>query len=272
MACNFAEEQDGPGHKLLLLQVGSSTAQGHVARAACAAEGDTFLLLCGKVLSSNEAERGHGSELQPKDQGEAPSPSGGTGGRQASVRACMSSCLCPIPVPGDMAGQLVLLLVVILKDFLRSIPAKLLITDLYEDWMAAVQMSSREAKISQLKGDLVKLSAASLLLLEQLLALVQHISQHASTSHITCGNLAICLGPKLLSPLQEKHLELQAMLAENDEVKVLVDFMLGNTDDIFGKETAGLEESPAPTEICTDLFWEEQSGSAGRADEEPQAK
>lgn len=123
MACNFAEEQDGPGHKLLLLQVGSSTAQGHVARAACAAEGDTFLLLCRKVLSSNEAERGHGSELQPKDQGEAPSPSGGTGGCQVSVRACMSSCPSPIPVPGDMSGQLVLLLlVVILKVSAPDLP------------------------------------------------------------------------------------------------------------------------------------------------------
>lgn len=91
----------------------------------------------------------------------------------------MFSCLCPIPVPGGMAGQLVLLLVIILKvstpdlplqrvlaeppcpkahwqplalqDFLRSIPAKLLITDLYKDWMAVMQMASREAKISQIK-------------------------------------------------------------------------------------------------------------------------
>ncbi|KAM6229516.1 T-cell activation Rho GTPase-activating protein-like [Spheniscus humboldti] len=35
----------------------------------------------------------------------------------------------------DLGSQPVLLLAVILKDFLRSIPAKLLVTDLYEDWM-----------------------------------------------------------------------------------------------------------------------------------------
>ncbi|RMC18180.1 hypothetical protein DUI87_05061 [Hirundo rustica rustica] len=105
-----------------------------------------------------------------------------------------------------------------------------------------------------------------------------HISQHASTSHTTCSNPAICLGPNLLNALQEKQLELHAMPAENDkaglssdgkgclahsqapglsarlfsaQVKVLVDFMLENADDIFGEETAGPEESRVPTEVCT---------------------
>lgn len=92
------------------------------------------------------------------------------------------------------------------------------------------------------QGDLVKLSAASLLLLEQLLALVQHISQHAFTSHITCGNLAICLGPKLLSPLQEEHLELQAMLAENDRVVVS---SVGSCSPA-GQSQLGCHELPVP--------------------------
>ncbi|XP_048147999.1 uncharacterized protein LOC125320066 isoform X3 [Corvus hawaiiensis] len=55
-------------------------------------------------------------------------------------------------LPVDMASQPVLLLAVVLKHFLRSIPGKLLVTDLYEDWMAAMQMASREDKISQLKA------------------------------------------------------------------------------------------------------------------------
>jgi len=39
-----------------------------------------------------------------------------------------------------------------LQDFLRSIPSKLLMTDLYGDWMAAMQRSSKEEKISELKA------------------------------------------------------------------------------------------------------------------------
>ena len=39
-----------------------------------------------------------------------------------------------------------------LQDFLRSIPAKLLVSHLYEDWMAAMQKSSKEEKMQELKA------------------------------------------------------------------------------------------------------------------------
>ncbi|XP_048148000.1 T-cell activation Rho GTPase-activating protein-like isoform X4 [Corvus hawaiiensis] len=120
-------------------------------------------------------------------------------------------------LPVDMASQPVLLLAVVLKHFLRSIPGKLLVTDLYEDWMAAMQMASREDKISQLKAVAKKLPTANLLLLQQLLAVLRCIGQHASSSRVTCSSLAICLGPRLLSPPQEEQLELQVLLAENDK-------------------------------------------------------
>lgn len=60
--------------------------------------------------------------------------------------------------------------------------------------------------------------AGNLLLLKQLLSLLRHIGQHASTSRMTCSNLAICLGPNLLSPPLEEQQELEAMLAENKKV------------------------------------------------------
>jgi len=39
-----------------------------------------------------------------------------------------------------------------LQDFPRSIPAKLLVTDLYEEWMRAMEQPSREAKVEELKA------------------------------------------------------------------------------------------------------------------------
>ena len=39
-----------------------------------------------------------------------------------------------------------------LQDFLRSIPSKLLVNNLYEDWMAAMQKSSKEEKMQELKA------------------------------------------------------------------------------------------------------------------------
>lgn len=39
-----------------------------------------------------------------------------------------------------------------LQDFLRSIPARLLVIDLYEDWMRAMEKPSKQAKVEELKA------------------------------------------------------------------------------------------------------------------------
>ncbi|XP_068268213.1 rho GTPase-activating protein 20-like isoform X2 [Nyctibius grandis] len=51
----------------------------------------------------------------------------------------------------ELGSQPALLLAVILKDFLRSIPAKLLVTNLYDEWMAAMERPSKEEKMEELK-------------------------------------------------------------------------------------------------------------------------
>ncbi|XP_064301544.1 uncharacterized protein LOC135312390 [Phalacrocorax carbo] len=121
----------------------------------------------------------------------------------------------------DLASQPALLLAVLLKDFLRSIPAKLLVNDLYEDWVAAMQKSSKEEKLSELKAVADKLPAANLLLLRQLLSLLQHIGRSAATSRMSCSNLAICVGPNLLSPPNEELLPLEAMLEVTEKVRCI---------------------------------------------------
>ncbi|XP_041877397.1 T-cell activation Rho GTPase-activating protein-like isoform X4 [Corvus kubaryi] len=117
-----------------------------------------------------------------------------------------------------------------------------------------------------------KLPAANLLLLRQLLALLRLIGQHVSSSRMTCSSLAVCLGPKLLSPPQEEQLELEAMLAKNKKVNALVAFLMENLDDIFAKAVAEPQETPAPTDTSTEMHREEQSGPAGREDDKPQAE
>ncbi|XP_050749035.1 T-cell activation Rho GTPase-activating protein-like [Gymnogyps californianus] len=176
----------------------------------------------------------------------------------------------------DLGSQPALLLAVILKDFLRSIPAKLLVSHLYEDWMQAMERTSKQAKVEELKAVAEKLPAANLLLLQRLLSLLQRIGHNASTSRMTSSNLAVCLGPNLLSPPNEDQLPLQAMLEVTAKVNVLVEFMIENRGDVFGEETPGLscpsaQESPAPMAGSTDLRLEEQSGPAGRADKDHQA-
>ncbi|XP_075004278.1 T-cell activation Rho GTPase-activating protein-like [Calonectris borealis] len=143
--------------------------------------------------------------------------------------------------------------------------------------MAAMQKSVKEEKVEELKAVAEKLPAANLLLLKRLLSLLQHIGHNASTSRMSCSNLAICLGPNLLSPASEDLLPLEAMLEVTQKVKVLVEFLIENHCEVFGEETTGLsspsaEASPAPMDRSTELPLEEQRGPAGDADMEHQAK
>ncbi|XP_074898268.1 uncharacterized protein LOC142037686 [Buteo buteo] len=177
----------------------------------------------------------------------------------------------------DLGSQPALLLAAVLKDFLRSIPDKLLVNSLYEDWMQAMERTGKEEKLCELKAVAEKLPAANLLLLERLLSLLQHVGHNAATSRMTASNLAICLGPNLLSPPDEDLLPLQAMLEVTEKVNTLVEFMIENCGDIVGEEVAGRSppsagESPAPTDGATELPLEEQSGPAGRADQGHQAE
>ncbi|KAF2974446.1 hypothetical protein EK904_010006, partial [Melospiza melodia maxima] len=51
----------------------------------------------------------------------------------------------------DLKSKSVHLLAVVLKDFLRNIPSKLLSADLYEKWMQALEKPSKQEKIEELK-------------------------------------------------------------------------------------------------------------------------
>jgi len=66
-----------------------------------------------------------------------------------------------------------------------------------------------------------KLPAANVLLLKQLLSLLWHSGHNAATSTMSCTNLAICVGPNLLSPPNEDLLPLEAMLEVTDKVRCL---------------------------------------------------
>ncbi|GAB0187688.1 T-cell activation Rho GTPase-activating protein-like [Grus japonensis] len=176
----------------------------------------------------------------------------------------------------ELGRQPALLLAILLKDFLRSIPSKLLVNDLYEDWMAAMRRTSKEEKMAELKAVAEKLPAANVLLLKRLLSLLRRIDRSAGTSRMSSSNLAICMGPSLLSPPHEDLLPLEAMLEATEKVKVLVEFLVENCRELFGEETAELccpaaEESPAPRQSSRGPRLAEQSVPAVRAEPERQA-
>ncbi|NWW76988.1 TAGAP protein, partial [Climacteris rufus] len=138
----------------------------------------------------------------------------------------------------DLKSKSVHLLAVVLKDFLRNIPSKLLSTDLYQKWMQALEKPSKQEKIEELKEVADKLPRPNLVLLKHLLSLLHHISQNAESSRMDSSNLAICIGPNMLSPGMDNALPLEVQKEMNDKVTVLVEFLINNCSEIFEEDSA----------------------------------
>ncbi|NXQ64052.1 TAGAP protein, partial [Anthoscopus minutus] len=155
----------------------------------------------------------------------------------------------------DLKSQSVHLLAVVLKDFLRNIPSKLLSADLYEKWIQALEKSSKQEKIEELKEVADKLPRPNLVLLKLLLSLLHHISQNAETNRMDSSNLAICISPNMLGPGMDNVLPLEVQKEMNDKVTVLVEFLINNCLEIFGNivfpACALAEESPEHTDSST---------------------
>ncbi|NWJ06505.1 TAGAP protein, partial [Crypturellus undulatus] len=138
----------------------------------------------------------------------------------------------------DLESKSMHLLAVVLKDFLRNIPSKLLSANLYERWILALEKPTKQEKIEGLKEVADKLPRPNLLLLKHLLALLHHISQSAETNRMDSNNLAICVGPNMLSPEASNTLPLEVQKEMNDKVTVLVEFLIDNWEAVFGEDRA----------------------------------
>ncbi|ETE68864.1 T-cell activation Rho GTPase-activating protein, partial [Ophiophagus hannah] len=150
----------------------------------------------------------------------------------------------------------VYLLAVIFKDFLRSIPHKLLLTELYNEWMTALEKINHHEKTEAMKEVASKLPQPNLHLLKHLLSLLQHISKNSKVNKMDSSNLAICFGPTMLSPSWDKSLPLEIQKELADKVKALVEFLINNCSDIFGEEIYSLlsrntDNSPDMTETAS---------------------
>ncbi|KAM9240985.1 T-cell activation Rho GTPase-activating protein [Leptosomus discolor] len=177
----------------------------------------------------------------------------------------------------DLKSKSVHLLAVVLKDFLRNIPSKLLSADLYEKWMQALEKPSKHEKIEELKEVADKLPRPNLALLKHLLSLLHHISQNAETNRMDSSNLAICVGPNMLSPETDNTLPLEVQKEMNDKVTVLVEFLINNCSEIFGEDIAFpacalAEESPEHTDSSTEHLCAAHQNDSAYDSPDPEAE
>ncbi|XP_066104024.1 T-cell activation Rho GTPase-activating protein [Saccopteryx bilineata] len=148
--------------------------------------------------------------------------------------------------PVDLGSCPVHLLAAVFKDFLRSIPRKLLSCDLFEEWMAALEPRSEEDRIEALKQVAAQLPRPNLLLLKHLVSVLYLISKNCEVNKMDASNLAICVGPNMLTQESAQGLSLEAQKDLNNKVKTLVEFLIENCIEIFGENT------PAPPSVASE--------------------
>ncbi|XP_069463993.1 T-cell activation Rho GTPase-activating protein isoform X4 [Ambystoma mexicanum] len=166
----------------------------------------------------------------------------------------------------DLESKPVHLLAVVFKDFLRSIPHMLLSSDLYPQWMEALEKQNMSEQIEDIKKVADKLPRPNLLLLRHLMCVLHHISQQARINKMDASNLAICIGPNLLNPDQKGSQPLEVQKLLNDKVKALVEFFIENCFDIFGDDLSLLLCTPGEDSleqaVRTELSSTQQNDSA----------
>ncbi|XP_044531680.1 T-cell activation Rho GTPase-activating protein [Gracilinanus agilis] len=131
------------------------------------------------------------------------------------------------------------LLAAVLKDFLRSIPLKLLSSDLFEEWMTALEKPNEDDKIESLKQVAKKLPRTNILLLKHLVYVLYNISKNSDVSKMDSSNLAICIGPNMLSLDTDQSLSFDAQKELNNKIKTLVEFFIDNCFEIFEEDIPG---------------------------------
>ncbi|XP_078146082.1 T cell activation RhoGTPase activating protein b [Centroberyx gerrardi] len=123
----------------------------------------------------------------------------------------------------DMEGQPVALLVGLLKSFLKELPGSLLVSELYDKWMKALDSEDARQRASEIKRVVDTLPGPNRLLLQHLLSVLHHILESADTNKMDAHNLAVCIAPTLLqlgdTPLVEQRDKM-------DKVTKLTEFLI----------------------------------------------
>lgn len=128
----------------------------------------------------------------------------------------------------EMESQPVVLLVGLLKSFLKELPGSLLVSELYDKWIKALDNEDAERRVLEIIKVLDMLPGPNKLLLQHLVCVLHHILENADINKMDAYNLAVCIAPTLLqvdgTPLDEqkekmkKATELTQFLIEHFDI------------------------------------------------------
>ncbi|NXR84865.1 TAGAP protein, partial [Hypocryptadius cinnamomeus] len=166
----------------------------------------------------------------------------------------------------DLKSKSVHLLAVVLKDFLRNIPSKLLSADLYEKWMQALEKPSKQEKIEELKGTTTGIGKPPVTFPD----VTPSIPGHVLFSVFACGGQGAPMATVTPGPSGSEA------KAVADGVTVLVEFLINNCLEIFEGDIAFptcplAEESPEHTDSSTEQLCAAHQNDSAYDSPDPEA-
>ncbi|XP_030636693.1 rho GTPase-activating protein 20-like [Chanos chanos] len=140
----------------------------------------------------------------------------------------------------QLTHESIFIIAAVFKDFLRNIPGSLLSSELYEQWMNAMDWNS-EAKENQLDAiqRLVgRLPPENALLLKHVLAVLHNIQLRAHDNQMNSFNLAVCIAPSMLSAPAPSSPEMEG--ESTKKICDLVRLMIEKCQSVFGEDVTTL--------------------------------
>ncbi|XP_046871412.1 T cell activation RhoGTPase activating protein b isoform X1 [Hypomesus transpacificus] len=156
----------------------------------------------------------------------------------------------------DMENLPVVILVGLLKSFLKDLPGNLLVSELYEVWMKALETEDIQQRSTELRRVADKLPGPNVLLLQCLLCVLHHISENSEANKMDAYNLAVCIAPTLL----HKDSTLDEQKEQVDKVTKLSQFLIKHCYEVFGENIQSLLGDP--DEENSDSVFSQQHDSA----------
>ncbi|KAM6945324.1 rho GTPase-activating protein 20-like [Aplochiton taeniatus] len=165
--------------------------------------------------------------------------------RSAGARACrelrdsLDSGASELP----LTREHVFIIAGVFKDFLRNIPASLLASELYEEWMDLMEEEEEEEEqiwaVQRLIGQLPKENA---LLLRHVVAVLHAIQGNAHDNQMNSFNLSVCIAPSMLWAPGPSSPEVEGKGAK--KVCLLVRFIIDHCHEILGEDLTALFGGP----------------------------
>ncbi|XP_066924843.1 rho GTPase-activating protein gacU-like isoform X2 [Clytia hemisphaerica] len=120
----------------------------------------------------------------------------------------------------------------VLKEFFRTLPESLIISDQYDNLLAAKSITDSDAKLETIKTILRQFPKCHYETLMRFLCILHHINRFSNRNKMTAYNLAICVSPSIMFlPANTKMVTEQAAGGSD-----IVCFMIENYIKIFSEE------------------------------------